>query len=164
MDATTRHSSAPSPSLCVCLWSASNKIFWNSLGFALYSTARNLVKCENIFRIMVSNGKEVRLWWTCSSDSETRSEYRVKLNSWIKTDQLDVTCFIISLFNAQRVSNVSTSILRSLRLICYFMGCIALVRCVLVLRCGLAVVVWYPDANFSLHKDTTPHHTSRTTV
>jgi len=24
------------------------------------------------------------------------------------------------------------------------MGCIALVRCVLVLRCGLAVVVWYP--------------------
>ena len=30
------------------------------------------------------------------------------------------------------------------------MGCIALVRCVLVLRCGLAVVVWYPYA------DTTP--------
>ena len=25
------------------------------------------------------------------------------------------------------------------------MGCIALVRCVLVLRCGLAGVVWYPD-------------------
>ena len=30
------------------------------------------------------------------------------------------------------------------------MGCIALVRCVLVLRCGLAGVVWYPDAGFSL--------------
>ena len=27
----------------------------------------------------------------------------------------------------------------------YFMGCIALVQCVL-LRCGLAVVVWYPYA------------------
>jgi len=26
------------------------------------------------------------------------------------------------------------------------MGCIDLVRCVLVLRCGLAVVVWYPYA------------------
>ena len=26
------------------------------------------------------------------------------------------------------------------------MGGIALVRCVLVLRCGLAGVVWYPDA------------------
>ena len=37
------------------------------------------------------------------------------LDSWIKVDQLDVTCFIISLFTAQHVSNVSTSIFRSLR-------------------------------------------------
>ena len=29
-------------------------------------------------------------------------------------------------------------------LLSYFMGCIALVRC--VLSCGLAGVVWYPDA------------------
>ena len=34
------------------------------------------------------------------------------LSSRKKKDQLDVTCFFISLFNAQRVSNVSTSILR----------------------------------------------------
>ena len=34
-----------------------------------------------------------------------------------KVDQLDVTCFIFSLFTAQHVSNVSTSIFRSLRLI-----------------------------------------------
>ena len=34
------------------------------------------------------------------------------------------------------------------------MGCIALVRCVLVLRCGLAGVVWYPDAGFE-HPDPT---------
>jgi len=26
----------------------------------------------------------------------------------------------------------------------YLMGCIALVRCVLVLRCGSSGVVWYP--------------------
>ena len=32
-------------------------------------------------------------------------------------DQLDVTCFIISLFTAQHVSNVSTPIFRSLLLI-----------------------------------------------
>jgi len=38
-------------------------------------------------------------------------------------------------------------------LLSYFMGCIALVRCVLVLRCGLARVVWYPDAGFSLLQD-----------
>jgi len=37
-------------------------------------------------------------------------------NIWIKIDQLDVTLFIISLFTAQHVSNVSTSIFRSLRL------------------------------------------------
>jgi len=41
------------------------------------------------------------------------------LDSWIKRDQLDVTCFIISLFTAQHVSDVNTSILRSLRLICW---------------------------------------------
>ena len=41
------------------------------------------------------------------------------LDSWIKIDQLDVTCFIISLSTAQHVSNVSTSIFRSLRLICW---------------------------------------------
>jgi len=39
-------------------------------------------------------------------------------------------------------------------LLSYFMGCIVLVRCVLVLRCGLAVVVWYPYAGWSLHTDT----------
>jgi len=37
------------------------------------------------------------------------------------------------------------------------MCCIVLVRCVLLLRCGLAGVVWYPYAGFSLHPDTTPH-------
>ena len=41
------------------------------------------------------------------------------------------------------------------------MGCIVLVRCVLVLRCGLAVVVWYPYADFILHTDTTPPQPNR---
>ena len=50
------------------------------------------------------------------------------------------------LFTAQHVSNVSTSIFRSLRLIYEF---IALVRCVLVLRYGSAVMVWYPYAGWS---------------
>jgi len=73
------------------------------------------------------------------------------LDSWIKRDQLDVTCFLISLFTAQHVSDVNTSILKSLRLICWVIswGCIALVRCVLVLRCGLAGVVWYPGTGWS---------------
>jgi hypothetical protein len=45
---------------------------------------------------------------------------------WIKIDQLDVTCFIISLFTAQHVSNVSTSIFRSLWLICGFISWVVL--------------------------------------
>ena len=45
---------------------------------------------------------------------------------WIKRDQLGVTCFIISLFNAQYVSDVSTSILRGLRLICWVISWVVL--------------------------------------
>ena len=44
----------------------------------------------------------------------------------------------------------------------YFMGCISLVRCVLVLRCDSAGVEWYPYAGFSLHKDTTPPQPNHT--
>ena len=70
------------------------------------------------------------------------------LDSWIKIDRLDVTCFFISLLNAQHVSNVSTSILRSLRLICWVISCV--------------VLWWYPYASFSLHKDTTPPQPNHT--
>jgi len=42
---------------------------------------------------------------------------QIDLFVFITIDQLDVTCFIISLLTAQHVSNVSTSIFRSLRLI-----------------------------------------------
>jgi len=59
---------------------------------------------------------------------------------WIKKDQLDVTCFFISLFNAQHVSDVHTSILSSLRLICG----------------GGVVSVCRLKQCFSLHTDTTP--------
>ena len=37
--------------------------------------------------------------------------------SSVKRDQLDATCFIITLFSAQHVTDVNTSILRSLRII-----------------------------------------------
>ena len=54
------------------------------------------------------------------------------------TDQLDVTCFIISLFTAQHVSNVSTSIFRSLRLIVdlFHVLCCSGSKCV-------GVTVWF---------------------
>jgi len=34
-------------------------------------------------------------------------------------------------------------------LLSHFMSCIALVRCLLVLCCGLAGVVWYPNTGWS---------------
>jgi len=55
--------------------------------------------------------------WSTSASACIMIPHHHHLYSWIKIDQLDVTCFIISLFTAQRVSNVSTSIFRSLRLI-----------------------------------------------
>jgi len=45
---------------------------------------------------------------------------------WIKRDQLDVTCFFISLFTAQHVSDVNTSIFRCLRLICWVISWVVL--------------------------------------
>jgi hypothetical protein len=78
------------------------------------------------------------------------------LDSWIKMDQLDVTCFIILLFTAQHVSNVSTSIFRSLRLI---------VDLFHVLYCSgsmcVDVTVWF-GWGWNLHKDTTPPQPNHT--
>ena len=45
------------------------------------------------------------------------AKLQIKIVSWVKRDQLVATCFIITLFSAQHVSDVNTSILRSLRLI-----------------------------------------------
>jgi len=64
-------------------------------------------------------------WFTSIASLNTADSLTHAAHGWIKRDQLDVTCFIISLFNAQHISDVNTSILRSLRLICwvtYFMG------------------------------------------
>jgi len=58
---------------------------------------------------------------------------------WIKRDQLDVICFIISLFNAQHVSDVNTSILRSLRLICWVISWVVLLWFDV---CWCYIVVW----------------------
>ena len=52
--------------------------------------------------------------------------------------------FLFQLFNAKHVSDINIIHPQELAtyLLSYFMGCIALVRCVLVLRCGSAGVVW----------------------
>ena len=61
------------------------------------------------------------------------------LDSWIKRDHLDVTCIIISFFNAQHVSDVNTYILRNLRLICWVISWVVLFWFDV---CWCYVVVW----------------------
>ena len=75
------------------------------------------------------------------------------LDSSVKRDQLDVTCFIISTFNTQHVSDVNTSILRNLRLICWVISWVVLLRFDM---CWCYVVVWLWWCGFSLRTDTTP--------
>jgi len=75
------------------------------------------------------------------------------LDSWIKWDQLYVTCFIGSLFTTQHVSDVNTSILRSLRLICWVISWVVLLWFDV---CWCYDVVWLRWCGFSLHPDTTP--------
>ena len=57
----------------------------------------------------------------------------------MKRDQLHVTCFFISLFNAQHVSDVNTSILRSLRLLCWVISWVVLLW---YDACCSYVVIW----------------------
>ena len=88
----------------------------------------------------------------------------LKIN-WIKRDQLDVTCFIISLFNAQHVSNVSTSILRSLRLICWVISWVVLLWfdvcwCYGVVRLGWCGILMQAEA--LVLQPTTPPQPNRT--
>jgi len=89
------------------------------------------------------------------------------LDSWIKRDQLGVICFIISLFNAQHVSDVNTSILRSLRLICWVISWVVLLWfhvcwCYVVVWLFGVVSVYRLMQCFSLHTDTTPNNVTPT--
>ena len=81
--------------------------------------------------------KRKLVFWRCQGRISTEtlliasvvvffSSSRKLRDSRIKRDQLDVTCFFISLFNAQHVSDVNTSILRSLRLICWVISWVVL--------------------------------------
>jgi len=79
---------------------------------------------------------------------------------WVKRNQFDVTCFIITLFSAEHVLDVNTSILRSLRLIRRVTSWVVSgSMCVGVpLQCGYGglVSVCRLKQCFSLHTDTTP--------
>ena len=101
-----------------------------------------------------------------SAKIQHRKVYTISLHnipfSLIKRDQLDVTCFIISLFNAQHVSDVNTSIIRSLRLICWVISWVVLLWfdvcwCYLVVWLGWCGIRMQAEALLclNLHTDTT---------
>ena len=85
-------------------------------------------------------------------------------HSWVKRGQLDVTCFIISLYNAQHVSDVNTSILRSLRLMCWFISWITFIWFDV---CWSYVVVWLWWCGIRMQVEACiriPHHHRKTTT
>ena len=81
----------------------------------------------------------------------------------VKRDQLDVTCFIITLFSAQHVSDVNTSILKSLRLIRRVTSWVVSgSMCVgVTLQCGMQAEALLSSASACIR---IPHHHSRTTT
>jgi len=86
------------------------------------------------------------------------------LDNWIKRDQLDITCFFISLFNAQHVSDVNTSILRSLRIILWVISWIVLLWFDV---CWCDVVVWLGWCGIRMQTEACiriPHHPNQTTT
>ena len=86
-----------------------------------------------------------------------------QLDSWVKRDQLEVTCFIISLLNAQHVSDVNTPILRNLRLVCWVILWVTLIWFDV---CWSYVVVWL-GCGIRMQASACiriPHHHSQTTT
>ena len=87
-----------------------------------------------------------------------------RLDSWIKRDQLDVTFFIISLFNAHHVSDVNTSILRSLQIICWVISWVVLIWFD-VYWCYVVVWLWWCGIRMQASACIRiPHHHSQTTT
>jgi len=86
------------------------------------------------------------------------------LDSWVKRDQLGATCFIITLFSAQHISDVNTSILRSLRLIRWVTSWVVLLWFDV---CWCYVVVWLWWCGIRMQASARiciPNHPSQTTT
>ena len=68
--------------------------------------------------LLFTNTNRIFLYSLPSSADILKKKQPIRIwNNWVKRDQLDGTCFVITLFSAQHVSDVNTSILRSLQLI-----------------------------------------------
>ena len=97
---------------------------------------------------------------------KSASKIRGFLSSWRIIDQLDVTCYFISLLMCSHVSDINISIIRSLRLFCWTTTLVVLflVRCVLEFRCGWVGVVSVLQAPIQPHQNSNTHRTKNNTT
>ena len=111
----------------------------NTVSFASWPhTLHILLLCEIQNNAPWSPVRRARLINTSEKLPYVQELY-MYIHSWIRRDQLDVTCFIISLFSAQHVSDVNTSILGSFRLIRWVISWLVLLWFDV---CWCYVVVW----------------------
>ena len=81
-------------------------------------------------------------------------KYEYTIVIWVKRDQLDVTCFIISLLNAQHVLDVNTSILRSLRLMCWVISWVTLIWFDVCWSYAVVWLWWCGKSAYGYHTNT----------
>jgi len=115
--------------------------YWQCLNILDFNQWKLFSNIWNILPVCIKNtiSSESYDYWTVHH-----------LDSWIKIDEPDVTCFIISLFNAQHVSDVNTSIVRSLRLICWVISWVVLFKYDV---CWCYGVVWLGWCGVSMQAD-----------
>ena len=111
----------------------------------------------------VPSYNHLRLW---RNSRYCTTRFNIKKPNLNKERPTYVTCFIISLFNAQHVSDVNTSILRSLRLICWVISWVVLLWFDV---CWYYVVVWLWWCGIRMCLSASaciriPHHPSQTTT
>jgi len=142
------------------LYSGSTLWKGNMLTYAvLQDVNQTFVTLILLLRVLLmcckQNNNTTLLIFACLDDSK-------RIFPWVKRDQLQVTCFIISLFNAQHVSDVNISILRSLRLMCWVISWVTLISFDV---CWSYIVVWLwcirMQASTCIR---IPHHHSHTTT
>ena len=113
-------------------------VFQHAIPTANIGTVR---MCQKSLQVIITAEEAACLVTTFlrSGRPIARQHMQNSCRCWVKRDRLDVTCFIISLFNAEHVSDVNTSILRSLRLICWLISWVVLIWFAV---CWCYVVVW----------------------
>jgi len=112
--------------------------YWDKCGLFIYLFIYPYMSLKKTYEICTETDLVLHLEVreTCKV---VKQHMNIWTDSWVKRDQLDVTGFIISLYNAQHVLDINTSILRSFRLMCWVISWVTLIW---FNMCWSYVVVW----------------------